>query len=87
MGCCHRVSVGIASLFVVVVVVTRLRVLTIEEVWCGMRRRLDGARSEERGVSRGVRCESRGGEWRQRVPEDGRYGTCNAVAWLATKSL
>jgi hypothetical protein len=44
-------------------------------------------RGVSRGVSRGVRCESRGGEWRQRVPEDGRYGTCNAVAWLATKSL
>ena len=34
MGYCHRVSVGVASLFVVVVVVTRLRVLTIEEVRC-----------------------------------------------------
>jgi hypothetical protein len=36
MGYCHRVSVGIASLFVVVVVVTRLRVLTVEEVWRGV---------------------------------------------------
>jgi hypothetical protein len=31
MWYCHRVSVGIASLFVVFVVVTRLRVLTFEE--------------------------------------------------------
>lgn len=80
MGRCgHRVSVGIASLFVVVVVVTRLRVLTFEEV-CG---RVGGGLREvceERGVSRGVRCESRGGEWRQRVPEEGVVQCCSLAS-------
>lgn len=37
-------------------------------------------RCEERGVSRGGRCESRGGEWRQRVPEDDDMVQCCSLA-------